>query len=240
MITIITSAKRYIAVETSHALNQLLKKQSQQAFLFLVSGGSSLALLEHINPSFFGPHSTVCVLDERYSDDPNVNNMRQLEISTFFDAVQLNGTHFINTKTNPDESIDSVCARFEHGLRTWVANTNGTIIAVAGIGQDAHTAGIMPYPEDRRFFEETFNNNNHWVSSYDTGSKNKFRMRITTTIPFLRLIDHPVIYVQGEDKRNALDKMLSEQGTLYESPCRIWREIRNAHLYTDITEIKSL
>lgn len=235
---ITTGTKQTCVTEASNALNDLFIKQKSRGFLFLVSGGSSLSLLEYLNPSYFGPHSTVCVLDERYSDDPSVSNMQQLEITPFFTTAKRNGAHFIDTKSNPHESIHSVSDRFEHELRTWVADINGTIIASVGIGQDAHTSGIIPYPDDHLFFDATFNNNNRWVSSYDAGHRNKFRHRITTTIPFLRLINHAIIYIQGEDKRYALNKVLSAEGTLYESPGRIWREIQKAHIYTDISGIK--
>ena len=228
-----------VTKEAAKALNSLFTAQKGKNFLFLSSGGSSLKLLEEIDVSHFGPSSTIAVLDERYSEDPETNNFAQLRKTEFYKATAARGAHFIDSRPLRGESIGSFAARFEQKLKDWTAEAgaDGEIIASAGVGPDAHTSGIMPYPENHEFFDEKFDAADSWIAFYDAQGKNPHRMRITTTFPFLRKIGAVVVYITGEAKRPALEALVSENGTLYESPCRVWRELAdpaNAEIYTDI------
>ena len=222
-----------VIAATARALNDEFAASAGEDFLFLSSGGSSLALLEHLDADLFGPHSTIGVLDERYSNDPSINNAAQLANTTFVIHARERGAHFIDTTVHPGETIEQLAVRFEMALREWEGRTHDIIIASVGVGPDAHTSGVMPYPEDPAFFEKTFNDDAHWVAAYDARNKNPLRLRITTTLPFHRIINHPILYIVGENKRIAIEKMLAQEGTLHESPCRIWRKVSGAELYTD-------
>jgi len=228
-------SKEDVAVEASRALNDLFvaQKQNRKEFLFLSSGGSSLSLLEGLDPVNFGSNSTVGVLDERYSTDPSINNLAQLKKSKFYQDIVGRGAHVVDTTVHEGESIQDLANCFEKQLKDWVNRTHGVIIASVGVGPDAHTSGIMPYPENKKFFDEKFNDARHWVTDYDAEGKNPHRMRVTTTFPFLNKIDHAVIFISGESKKEALRKLVAEEGSLYESPCRIWREAPDAQIFTD-------
>jgi len=200
----------------------------------LCSGGSAIALLEDVDPSYFGPQSTVGVLDERYSSDPKINNTAQLENTNFYKRVKKRNARFIDAKIQNGESAEEMASRFEYALRNWTEWANGAIIATVGVGSDAHTSGIFPYPEDAQFFNRSFNDTSHWVTAYDAHEKNINQVRITTTLPFLRKIDFPIVFMVGKEKKHALRKMLSKDETLPESPCKIWDEIPATDLYTDL------
>lgn len=232
-MTIKTLPSAIVVEAAAQALNASFAERQGKEFLFLSSGGSSLSLLEYLDPRHFGPHSTIGVLDERYSEDPAVSTMVQLEQTAFYRMVREAGAHFIDTKVQPGESIASLANRFEEALQAWIEQTEGVIIASVGVGPDAHTSGIMPYPEDPRYFNTLFNDAAHWVAAYDAHDKNPHRLRVTTTLPFLRRIDSAIIFIVGENKRPALEQLLSDAGTLPESPCRIWREVAGAEVYTD-------
>ena len=158
--------------EAALCLDSIFAAQKDKPFLFLSSGGSSLGILDYLNPDNFGPESTVCVLDERYSTDPTLNNFAQIEKTNFFKQIQRGGANFIDTKPRVNESMNAVASRFEKDLRDWVTTTGGAIIASIGVGPDAHTSGIMPYPENPTLFQKTFNDESHWVVAYDAENKN--------------------------------------------------------------------
>ena len=220
--------------EATKALNAHFKNASNNPFLFLMSGGSSLALLNLIDTSNFNEKSTVAVSDERYSTDPAVNNLAQIEKTLFYKAVTKNGASVIDSKPGAGELMNELGARFDESLKKWIKNNpTGIIIASAGIGPDAHTTGIMPYPEDNELFEKTFDDSSLWAVAYDAKNKNQYNLRITITLPFIRKINHVVIFASGNSKKNALTKLLSNDGTLNESPCRIWRELKDVQLFTD-------
>ena len=220
---------------TATVLNTYFAKHRNDEVLFLSSGGSSIALLDQLDSSLFGPRSTIGMLDERYSTDPDSNNFAQLMRTSFYEKALQNGAHFIDTRVLPDETIEELAARFESALREWIERTHGTIIATVGVGPDGHTSGVMPFPEDPEFFEATFDSPEHWATSYDAKDKNPEQLRITCTLPFFRMISIPILYISGENKRTALKRLLADTGTLAESPCRIWRENPRAELYTDVS-----
>lgn len=224
--------KESIVREAAKALNKKLAESQDKEVLFLSSGGSSLALLDHIDASLFGPTSTVSVLDERYSTDPTINNFAQLTKTEFYGKTLKNGCRFIDTRPKANESIDDVANRFENALKDWLKKGAGVIIATVGVGPDAHTAGMMPYPEDKAYFESMFDDD-CLVRGYDAGKKSPYPLRVTTTMPLLRKIDFAVTLMKGGDKKEALARLKSDKGYLHESPCRIIREIPNAEIFIE-------
>ncbi|MFZ1075700.1 MAG: 6-phosphogluconolactonase [Minisyncoccia bacterium] len=219
----------------AQALNEAFAKQAGKEFLFLSCGGSSLAILDHLDSNNFGPRSTVSVLDERYTTDPANNTFALITQTDFYKKISANGAHFIDTRVEDGESIEGLAKRFEDGLRDWRGRTHGAVIAMVGIGPDGHTGGMMPHPDEVEFFNTTFNDDAHWVASYDAKDRNPFRLRVTTTLPFMRTIDTAIIYMVGENKRRSLERLLADEGGLAETPCRVWKDVAGAELFTDLT-----
>ena len=210
----------------TETLNQLFGETSQP-ILFLSSGGSSLELLDGLS---LGDHVTVSVLDERYSNDPTINNFSQLMTHRI-------SAKFIDTRIKEGESIQELAQRFEKELREWKnANPNGTIVITQGMGSDGHTAGMMPYPESHPIFQNLFENSHRWVVGYDaTKEKNEYPLRVTVTMPFLQeVVDHSIVYLTGENKTEAFKRTLDSQGKLWETPARIIREMKDVKIFTDI------
>jgi len=52
----------------------------------------------------------------------------------------------------------------------------------------------------------------------------------------LRMVDHAVVYVVGEEKRATFERVLAENGALAETPARIIREMKDVRLFTDTIE----
>ena len=103
-----------------------------------------------------------------------------------------------------------------------------------GMGPDGHTAGIMPFPEDENRFDVLFQNSEKWVVGYDAEEKNQYPLRVTTTIPFLRMVDYALLYCVGENKKEALKRVLADGGVYAETPARVIREMATTHIVTDI------
>lgn len=216
-------AKKAASALLEHGLSK-----ASHPTLFLASGGSSLELLEGLH---VGDHVTVSVLDERYSTNPSINTFSQL-------MNRINPSKYIDTRMQEGETLLRLALRFEKGLRDWkTKNPSGRILITQGMGPDGHTAGIFPYPEDSAFFQDTFEKQEKWVAGYVAKGKHKFEERVTVTLPFLRnQVDHSVFYVLGENKHEALERVLAKQGTLAQTPARIVQEMKNVRLFTDITK----
>lgn len=217
-------------------LTSLLNKREGRAILFLCSGGSAFELLHDISPECFSSALTIGVIDERYSRDEAVNNFAQLQKTDFYKVAVRAGAHTIDTFPRADETLEMLARRFEGELKGWMENNqSGLMVATMGIGEDGHTAGIMPFPEDRATFSALFEDSDVWVRGYDAGKKSKYPLRITTTITFLKEIDHSIVYCVGENKREALMRVFADTGTRAETPSRVIRDIKNVMLFTDIT-----
>jgi 6-phosphogluconolactonase/glucosamine-6-phosphate isomerase/deaminase len=216
-------------------INSLFKKYLNQKILFLTSGGSALPILDHINTDLLNHNVTVGVLDERYSTNPTINNFFQLQKTDFYYNCVSKKCEFIDTKVISGETQEKMAERFETKLKKWKKeNSDGLIIATQGIGPDGHTSGIMPFPENPELFKSMFDTPEKWVVGYDAGSKNQYPLRVTTTIPFLKMIDYPVIFVTGENKRAVLQKALKNEVPVAEIPAVIIQEMKNMKVYTDL------
>lgn len=217
-------------------LTQLLEESKDKSILLLLSGGSAFELLDEINIKFLGSHITIAMLDERYSTDESVNNFSQLLDTDFYGVCLTLSVEFIETDVQGEETLAEYSDRLDAALRTWqTENPEGVVIATCGIGPDGHTAGIMPYPEDKSTFDSLFVDTNKWIVGYNAGDKNPHPDRATVTIPFIQHeIDSAVVYVAGESKREALVKVISEQGSLEETPALVLNSIKNLSLFTNI------
>jgi len=221
--------------ESVKKLNLLLEKNKDIPILLLLSGGSSLQLIEGIEAKYLTRSLTVTALDERYSSDEKVNNFAQIAHSDFYEMLMRHGANVIDTRVHHDESQNDLAKRYEEGLRTWISkNPKGKIIATMGIGEDAHIAGIVPHNNEVHLFNKLFDSSN-WIASYDAGDKNPYPERVTTTLTFLRKIDHAVVYVVGDNKKEALDNTLREENNLHTFPARIVHQMKDVHIYTDQT-----
>lgn len=217
-------------------LNELLKEIGQLPLLLLFAGGSWLKIMDRIKPELFSSRITLGMSDERFSPDPKVNNFAQLRSTLFFEKLQEKEVYFIDTRPGAREGLEELAMRFEQTLKTWIKeHPKGKIFLTQGMGQDGHTAGIMPYPEDKETFQGLFENENRWVVGYNAGKKNEYPLRLTITLPFLRITDYSVAYIVGQEKKEALNRLLQEQGSLEQTPARIMREMKEVALFTDIS-----
>jgi len=225
--------------ETQARAGELLRallmdaKEHTQSVLLLLSGGSAFSLLDAIPKDALGEQVTIGVLDERFSQDEADNNSFQLTGTKFYANAYAVGVSFIDTRAGAAETQALLADRFEKALHEWAeAHVDGVIIATMGVGADGHTAGIMPFPENPVLFQKLFEDKTKWVAAYDAGTKNPYPFRVTVTMPFLRTqVDHAVVYAVGEEKKSALEKVLLVEGSLAETPARIFHEMSDVRMY---------
>jgi 6-phosphogluconolactonase/glucosamine-6-phosphate isomerase/deaminase len=226
----LTAARNQLTLSLHQALS------TQKPVLLLVSGGSSLKLLDSLTITASVSNLTLAPLDERFSSEPHVNNMAQITHTNFYAAVEKK-IQIIDTRLLPNESQNELAERFNRNLNVWFkANPQGIVIATIGIGPDGHISGIMPYPEDPAFFQQQFENldSSKLVTAYNAGNKNEFPLRVTTTLPCLRKITVGIVYAVGENKRDALHRIQAKAGSLAETPARVILEIPETYVFTDL------
>lgn len=225
--------------EASTHLNTLLRDNKDKDVLLLLSGGSALALCEHIDTSLLGPHVTLSVLDERWTYEQADSNFTQLCNLASWSSIREQGATLIDPRPFEPENLQDTAKRFDLALKHWhLTHHDGVVIATMGIGADGHTAGILPHPEDPERFATLFEHTTTCVRGYTVApEKNPHTKRMTVTLTYVRRhIDHAVVYVVGEEKRTALTRIHSHERTLHTTPAQILNDISDGHVYTDVVQ----
>lgn len=224
--------------EAANALIHLLKKIDTKDVLLLFSGGSALAIIDHIHPNLLSAKHTITTLDERYTFDEEESNFSKLAHSALFKEAPAQGTVFIDPRPRKDESLEETAKRFDLALKHWhVLHPDGVVIATLGVGPDGHTSGVLPMPEDPETFKKLFLDEKKCVVGYHTTpDKNPHTERITTTLSYLlRHITHAIVYATGKPKKEILREALTSQETYAVVPVTVLQKMHDVRLYTDVS-----
>ena len=227
-------------LSTRHFGDMLKKAKSKNTqILLLLSGGSSFEIIKKIEANCLENFLTIGILDERFESDTKTNNFLQLKEIDFYHLAKENRVNFIESIPCEGELLEDFAKRIGKAWRDWrIQNSNGKIFTTQGVGADGHTAGIMPYGEDKIFFEKTFEDKTSFVAGYDASKKNQYPKRATATLPFLRNeVDASFVWIVGKEKTKAFNDIMSEDGSLFETPARIIREMKNVIIFTDMNHI---
>lgn len=200
--------------------------------LFLSSGGSALSVLDRIDAEAIGPYLTIGIFDERHDPTNKTSNYAQLRKTDFYKRAVSRGCRLIDTMTVKGQSKEELADFYEQELRSWKArHPRGAIMATMGIAEDGHTAGIMPFPEDRARFQELFERE-RWIIAYDATGKSPFPHRITTTLTFLRYVDLVGIFFVGAEKGPMFSRLMQGDDPV-ELPGRIIKTLPRGAVYID-------
>ncbi len=182
--------------------------------LLLLSGGSALACM-NISPLCRGSVGAVSMLDDRVTRDPQNNNFLQFTTTDFYrNCVQV-GWEIIPTVPERGEGAAALARRIARAWRAWLAaHPSAKIVAVLGMGEDGHTAGLLPGARGTRFEEALFSEGSSaWVAPLllPKGITVHPR-RITATAAFLqKKVDHATLYAVGSKKCRRLRQALNEK-----------------------------
>ena len=227
-------------MSATQKLNGILSEalQTQKPILLLLAGGSSLGLLEGASAENLDGRVTIAPLDERYSENPDENNMAQIMQTDFYQRARDNGVATIDTRVMAGETQAELTDRFNLALNNWFQkNPDGVVVATVGIGADGHVSGMIPFPENPEKFSELFANTDETklVVAYDATGKNPHPLRVTTTIHLMKKIHKAVVYVVGENKREAVIKFTDPAAVASQIPAVILKEIpAEVFLFTDL------
>ena len=222
------------AALAGETLNNLLIKHSKSPVLLLLSGGSAFDLLDYVSAKALGENLAISLLDERFSQDPAINNFSRLQTLEFYTLAAKQEANFIGTLPRPDESLAAFAQRLENSWRKWkTQNPGGRIFATFGMGEDGHTAGMFPLA-DKLKFDELYNSAN-WVAAHALGAIKPWPERVTATLTFFKLIDEGMAYICGQNKREKLAEVLTSKPSLSSLPGAGLKLVKNMDVFTDIS-----
>jgi 6-phosphogluconolactonase/glucosamine-6-phosphate isomerase/deaminase len=216
----------------------------------LLSGGSALDIIKHIDPykhcfhqdckdsDTSGATKTKCTRsecrtifmmgDERVSGESEINNYLQLVNRYPEHPVTI---RTLDTSALKNESEKDFAVRVENiFLETLTKLNNPKILFILGVGTDGHTAGIFPLEESA--FRRVYQDDLTYVPVKLEGLKIDSRASFTPNW-ILNNVDEVIGYVVGNDKKEILSKLSSETKNLNERPAELLNLHKRVHIFTD-------
>lgn len=213
-------------------LNNIILQNIKYPTLLLLSAGSALGILDYVSAKYLTENTTVSVADERFSQDPGINNFLQLQKTEFYARAIDSNVSFFGTLPRPNESLSELNQRWDKNISHWLEkNPKGKILVTLGMGNDGHTAGIFP-DTDRERFEQAFNSDK-LTHAYDTGPKTSHPLRLTSTFTLIKKASHTIAFVCGQEKALKLKEALTNP-RLNLIPAGIFQHLEQCELFTDI------
>lgn len=207
-----SNPKEVVSVITELIQSSLI---DDKQILFLISGGSNTDLaaeiLEQISAN---TNLSLGLIDERYGEIGHDNSNWQklieagVDLSGFTLCPVLTGEDFAETAETYNEKISEQM------------NGSEVTIGLFGIGEDGHSAGILP--------NSSVINSEKLVDYYE-GPDFK---RITLTLNAIKKINYVYVSAFGENKWAAISKIMKNY-PLADIPACVFNEIDGSKLYTD-------
>lgn len=221
------------AVAAGRYLTERLRVYRDRPVLLLVSGGSALALLEHVSTAALDDAVTVGTLDERFTTASDHNNFQLLSRTDFYQRALAAGVTFIPSVVTDTDVLPEFAASIEAAWRAWRADhPTGVVLITLGIGSDGHVAGLM---SDQRYPPATTAAN--WVAGYRVSPTiDPFTERVTATYTFLQEeVDEVVGYAVGKEKQPYLQHLEQPREEFASMPVSVVRHMPQVAFFTDIT-----
>jgi len=184
-------------------------------FVLALSGGSTPKLLyetlsiEPYSVRFPWARTQFVFGDERFvPHDDKESNARMVDEAMLSRVpVPLSHVHRVPTVgMSPDEAAQAYERAMKelYGADTLQAGKPLLDVCLLGLGDDGHTASLIPG-------EPVLQEREHWVAAVGHGRP---EVRVTFTYPALESCATTVFLVQGEGKREILDRLLSGDDTV--------------------------
>lgn len=210
--------------EANKRLIDTLKQNldSGKKTLLLLSGGSCINLYTYLSdylchPEFIsGSILSIAQVDERFQPESQKDiNARAIK------KVGFQVPYYI---VSQEGSVEKSAEEYNRTIEDLWKKCDCKI-AVLGIGEDCHTAGLIPgYEKDW--------NIDRYIAGYDL-QQGKFRKRITITPKLMEKLDYALIVAAGLKKKEAIKNALKKENleNLNKYPAAIIQKIPKTDLF---------
>ncbi len=202
----------------------LYKNVNTRTVLFLSGGSTPKLLYETLAQEKKLNSGAVAMVDERFGERLHIDsNELMIKNTKFLNYLESKNIKFFPILNN--ESLESTSLNYDETSR-FLFNHFSKTVAIMGIGEDGHTAGI-PIGTDNSISD---------LVTFYTNFPGKLNKRISLTYAALEQIDLLIVLVFGKEKQKILNKIFKE-GSLAEIPARIFQKLDNKTLL--ITDLKT-
>lgn len=207
------------------AKETLYKKVDRQTLLFLSGGQSPKPLYESLSREKKLLPGAVAIIDERQGEPMHKNSnekmIKETGLLDYFKARNIPWYPMLQkglSREKTAEAYEGVLGRLFDQFRKSVA--------IVSIGADGHTAGIAPIDKEIKVPNEPKETSNHFslqmpmrlsrsgndrlVGEYNDVSGH-FGERITLTFAGLEKMDYFILWVFGNEKKEALQKIFEKR-----------------------------
>lgn len=220
------------AVEAGEYISALLNVHADEHILLLLSGGSAFSILDHIETHTLGKHITIGMVDERFTTQRDGNNFLLFSETDFFSKAQALGVKFFVSVPEENEKQYEFAERMRETLEDYFyGNPECYAVGIFGVGEDGHTAGIFPAPEEE--FNRIYKTDDFYT--HVTQNRHEYSQRTTVTPAFIEeVLDEVLLYAVGKNKcENILDYMYNRVFAQHEIPALIPASHPQSVLFTD-------
>lgn len=216
---------------SNHLISVIRKSLEDDKTLVLLSGGSAVGIYHGLVEELGGkiPVSNLyfAQVDERYFGETQISNIQINaekigETGLWKVCEEMDIPYFlVSQETTFEESVkeyDQTISKLFKEYRS--------VIGVFGIGEDGHTAGLLPH-------YGKFWNINNYVAGYE--NKGTYTKRISLTPMAISKIRQGVVVAAGEKKKTVIGNLLNINfaDNLNKFPAAILRKIKTTDLFTD-------
>lgn len=216
-IAIISAENRLAALETTK--NLLYHVSDKTTALFLSGGSTPKPLYEQLAKEEKLIVGAAGLIDERYGEpfhqNSNEKMIKETGLLRYFSARDIKFYSILKK-----QDIQETAREYDDNVRYLLFNMPKSI-ALLGVGEDGHTAGMAPNRIDFKnpLYEKHLETN--LVSHFD--DHGPFGQRVTLTFRGLSMIDILIVLVFGSSKQTAINAMFSS-GNIEQVPARFYTQ----------------
>lgn len=220
---------RFIKLDSSEQATSILFDELEQAtqkyhkVSWLVSGGSNIKIaadaFKKLDDASLAK-LTIALADERFGDPGHADsNYYQLERA----GIDFNRVNHYQVLGDQATDLESATTNYAKIIDK-IFEESDYVIGQLGIGSDGHTAGILPGSPAVDVVDRL-------LTSYQADDYS----RITLTFKGLTQISKALVFVFGENKREAILNLADKELSLSEQPAQIFKQMHEADIINDIT-----
>ena len=229
-ITVCTVADKEAGIALG---KELLAEIVDKKTMLYLSGGSMQTLYEQLAKEESLEPGAVGIIDERFGE-PMWANSNELMISKtgFLRYLEMRDIPFYPVLKS-GKTREEVAQAYDEKIRSLQA-VYRQHIGLIGIGPDGHISSIIPNRSD--FHNPWFAGDQQhlYVSEFDD-PKSQYKERVGMTFLGLSMLDLLLVFVFGENKKEALEKIF-DSGSEEELPARFFKRPEIAEKTLFITD----